>query len=84
MSASEQTHLERYHADALWFGEHYAELKSLYPDQWVGVRNKKVVGAHEDAELLMIELKSKGVSLDNMFFDFVSTKDEIWAFVSVT
>ncbi len=84
MQKTKQTDLECYHADALWFGERYEELRSLYPDQWVGVRNKKVVGAHEDAELLMIELKSKGVSLDNMFFDFVSTKDEIWAFVSLT
>ena len=83
MSTSKQTDLERYHANALWFGKHYAELKSLYPDQWVGVRNKKVVGAHKDAEQLMIELKSKGISLKTVFFDFVHAEEKVWVFTPI-
>lgn len=83
MRKPKQANLERYHANALWFGDHYEELKALYPDLWVGIRDKKVAGAHENPEQLMIELKSKGISLETMFFDFVSTKDEIWVFVSV-
>ena len=35
MQKTKQTNLERFHADALWFGDHYKELKSLYPDHWV-------------------------------------------------
>ncbi len=83
MSTSEQTHLEHYHADALWFGDHYEELKSLYPDQWIGVCNKKVVGAHEDPELLMIELKSRGVPIERTFFDFVPTEEKVWIFTPI-
>ena len=83
MQKSERADLERYHANALWFGDHYEELRAKYPDKWVGIRDEKVVGSHENPELLMIELKSNGVSLNTMFFDFVSTTDETWIFVSV-
>ncbi len=80
MNASQKADLERYHANALWFGEHYEELKALYPDQWVGIRDKKVAGAHENPELLMIELKSKGVSLATMYFHFLPTEEKVWVF----
>ena len=80
MSTSNQTNLERYHANALWFGDHYEELKALYPDQWVGIRDEKVAGAHENPEQLMIELKSKGVSLKTMYFHFLPTGEKVWAF----
>ena len=80
MSTSNQTNLERYHANALWFGDHYEELKALYPDQWVGIRDEKVAGAHEDREQLMIELKSKGVSLKTMYFHFLPTEEKVWVF----
>ena len=80
MSTSNQTNLERYHANALWFGDHYEELKALYPDQWVGIRDEKVAGAHEDPEQLMIELKSKGVSLKTMYFHFLPTEEKVWVF----
>ena len=80
MSTSNQTNLGRYHANALWFGDHYEELKALYPDQWVGIRDEKVAGAHEDPEQLMIELKSKGVSLKTMYFHFLPTEEKVWVF----
>ncbi len=80
MQKTKQTNLERYHANALWFGDHYEELKALYPDQWVGIRDKKVAGANENPELLMIELKSKGVSLKTMYFHFLPTEEKVWVF----
>lgn len=80
MRKPKQANLERYHANALWFGDHYEELKDLYPDQWVGIRDKKVMGAHENPELLMIELKSKGISLETMYFHFLPTEEKVWVF----
>lgn len=76
------TDLELYHADALWFGEHYKELRSLYPDQWVAVYRKKVVGADEDAELLISNLHSRNVPIENTYFKFMPSKDEVWAFTA--
>ena len=66
------TDLERFHADVLWFDEHYKELKSLYPDHWVCVYNKEMVGANEDPELLIAEMQSKDVPIAHAFFDFRS------------
>ncbi len=83
MQKSKKTDLERYHADALWFGDHYEELRSLYPDQWVCVYNKEVAGAHEDAELLIAEMQSKNVPVAHAFFDFVDTEDKIWVFTPI-
>lgn len=80
MRKPKQANLERYHANALWFGDHYEELKALYPDLWVGIRDKKVVGTHENPELLMIELKSKGISLETMYFHFLPTEEKVWVF----
>ena len=77
------TDLERYHADALWFGAHYKELRPLYPDQWVAVYNKEVVGANEDAELLMSDLDSGDVPIENTYFKFISTKNMDWVFTPI-
>ena len=77
------TDLERYHADVLWFDAHYEELRSLYPDQWVCVYNKEVAGAHEDAELLIEQMQSKGVPVGHAYFRFMPSKDEVWAYTAV-
>ena len=77
------TNLERFHADALWFGAHYKELRSMYPDQWVCVHNKEVAGAHEDAELLIEQMQSKGVPVGHAYFKFISTKKVNWVFTPI-
>ena len=85
MQKTKQTdpELELYHADALWFGEHYKELRSLYPDQWVAVYRKKVVGADEDAEFLISDLNSRNVPIENTYFKFISTKEVNWVFTPI-
>ena len=82
MQKTNQTNLERFHADALWFSDHYKELRSLYPDQWVCVYNKEVAGANEDPELLITEMQSKNVPVAHAYFKFhCHSKDEVnWAY----
>ena len=75
--------LERFHADVLWFDEHYKELKSLYPDQWVCVYNKEMAGANEDPELLIAEMQSKNVPVAHAFFDFVHAEEKVWVFTPI-
>ena len=76
------TVLERFHADALWFGDHYKELRSLYPDQWICVYNREVAGANEDPELLISEMQSKNVPVAHAYFRFMPSKDEVWAYTA--
>ena len=80
MNASQKADLERYHADVLWFDEHYKELKSLYPDHWVCVYGKEVAGANEDPELLISEMQSKSIPVAHAFFDFVHAEEKVWVF----
>ena len=77
------TDLERYHADALWFGAHYKELKAQYPDHWVCIYNEEVAGAHEDAESLISEMQSKNVPVGHAFFDFVHAEEKSWVFTPI-
>ena len=83
MQKTKKTNLERYHADALWFGDHYKELRSLYPDQWVCVYNKEVAGAHKDPELLIAEMQSKNVPVAHAYFKFISTRNVNWVFTPI-
>ena len=83
MNASQKADLERYHADALWFGDHYKELRSLYPDQWVCVYNKEVAGANEDPESLIDEMQLKNVPVAHAYFKYVSSKGEVWVFTAI-
>ena len=83
MQKTKQTNLERFHADALWFGDHYKELRSLYPDQWVCIYNKEVAGANEDPELLITEMQSKNVPVAHAYFKFISTRKVNWVFTPI-
>lgn len=50
--------------DAKWLAENYSVLVKRYPDQFVAVFNKKVVGSHQDISELMRQVDNRlpGVS----------------------
>ena len=60
MSNSENR-IERHYGDVEYYEAHYRELLNRYPDQWIAVRNRKVVGTSGDAFKLMANLKAEGV-----------------------
>ena len=55
--------MQHFKEDALFFNAHHREILRLYPDQWVAVYDKQVVGADEDFRLLMKDLKALGYPL---------------------
>ena len=77
-----QADLERFTADAKWFDSHYDELMAKYPDHWVGVYHKKVVGASTNGEDLIVKLSNDGMPVGRIYFNFLDSKQTIWAFVS--
>lgn len=83
MHQDAKAELDRFHKDGLWFSEHYDELIEQYPDQWVAIFNKKVVGASPDPDQLFADLKTKGVPINHAFFKFMSTEEVNWAFPSL-
>ena len=56
--------------DSKWLAENYSALVRRYPDQFVAVFNKKVVGSHQDISELMKMLDRRLPSVSG----FVSTE----------
>ena len=73
-----EARLQRFHEDVVWFKTHRKELAAQYPDQWVAVYRKEVVGVDEDPELLMMRLKANCGSIGSIYFGFAATKPMIW------
>ena len=63
--------LTRFHNDALWFSEHFGELKAQYPDQWVGVYDMEVVGASPDGMTILDEIQANGLPVGHVFFHYI-------------
>lgn len=67
-----QKELERFQADAIYLDKHRTELTERYPEQWVAVYNLQVVGAAEDLDQLIEDLKCKGIPPGDVYQEFLS------------
>ena len=73
-----KTELEHFHEDWLFFEAHYYEFLERYPEHWVAVLDKRVVGTDPDFEHLLRSLKSRGVPLSKITVEKVTSKQETW------
>ena len=72
-----QEDLERFTADAVYFDEHREELLEQYPEQWIAIYNKQVVGAAKDPKRLIKQLERRGIAPGHVFREYVSDKDDL-------
>ena len=77
-----QTELDRFHDDGQWFSDHYDALVKQYPDHWVAIYNRKVVGASRDSDALFATLKKKGVPINHAFFKYLTSEEELWTYAA--
>ena len=70
--------LKRFHEDGLFFYEHYDELLEKYPEHWIAVFYKEVVGTDTDYGRLLDDLKSRGFPLNRMSIDRVTARKVKW------
>ena len=54
--------LEQYIVDNIWANAQSAELRQVYPGQWIAVFNQEVVGADEDMIDLINSLRKQDYS----------------------
>ena len=54
---SSQVRIEEHGRDVEYYEAHYVELLAQYPDQWIAILDRKVVGASDDAFKLMAQSK---------------------------
>ena len=58
---SSQVRTEEHGRDVEYYEAHYPELLAQYPDQWIAILDRKVVGASDDAFKLMAQVEADGV-----------------------
>ena len=58
---SSQVRIEEHGRDVEYYEAHYPELLAQYPDQWIAILDRKVVGASDDAFKLVAHLEADGV-----------------------
>lgn len=69
--------LEHYKEDVLFYEKKEEELKKKYPDQWVAIFDKEVVGIDKNLDSLIKSLEAKDISARRTFIEFLSTKEKI-------
>ena len=58
---SSQARTEEHSRNVEYYEAHYSELLAQYPNQWIAILERKVVGASDDAFQLMAQLEADGV-----------------------
>ena len=58
---SSQVRAQEHGRDVEFYEAHYPELLAQYPDQWIAILDRKVVGASDDAFKLVAQLEADGV-----------------------
>ena len=72
-----QRELERYREDAQYFEEHQEQLLVRYPEKWVAIHNRQVVGAAKDLRRLIAQLQRKGIPPADTYRQYLSTKEDL-------
>ena len=70
--------LRRFTEDHLFFGEMYNEFLERYPEKWVAVYHKEVVGVDADFGRLLKSLKASGYPLRCLAINHVTAEDVNW------
>ena len=71
-----QRELERFTQDMLYFDAHREELLRQYPERWVAIYNKQVVGAAKDITRLVRQLEREGIPPGHVFREYL-TEEEV-------
>ncbi len=70
--------IQQFHSDSEYFSTHYTELVEQYPEQWVAIYHKNVVGSSDDHYALLDTLQEKAVPLEDVVIEHVTRDEELW------
>ena len=73
-----KTESQIYDEDWDFLETHYDELLEKYPEQWVAVVDKSVVGADSDLDRLLTRLKPLGLPKNRIVTEKLTSKEEVW------
>lgn len=66
---------ERFRADALYFDAHREELLNRYPEHWVAVYCKRIVGVAREHRDLLAALTVSGVPAGRAYIQYAADDD---------
>ena len=70
--------LKRFGEDHKYFSERYRELLERYPEHWIAVYNKEVVGADTDFRRLGEDLMARGYPLEKLAVNKATAEKVNW------
>ena len=72
--------LKRFGEDHKYFSDRYREMLERYPEHWIAVYNKEVVGADTDFKRLLEDLKARGYPLAKLAVNKATAEKVVWRF----
>ena len=68
---------EEHLKDVKFHKENYQKLLAQYPEQWIGILGRRVVGTAASEDELIGQLKAKGFRWDSVFRSHMTESEEI-------
>ena len=65
----------KFEEDGEWIDANFDKIQERYGNRFIAVKNRTIIIDAEKLESIIDELKSKGVSLDDVLIQFVHGKD---------
>lgn len=77
ITESDLKEMKQFREDRFFLETHKDELREKYPNQWVAIFNKKLIGRSGDLNSLINVLKKKGIPTGKVVIEFLSTTEDI-------
>jgi hypothetical protein len=77
MMQQQRAELERFHHDTAYLQGHWDELLHQYPEQWIAIFNRAVVGAAPEFDQLLTELQKKGIPMGKARIERMTRGDDL-------
>jgi len=66
--------LEKFESNGAWLNEHYNEIYEKYRNEFVAVKDRKIIAHNPDFEVLLEELKTMKMDLREVLVEYISEK----------
>ena len=70
----EQVLLEKFESNGMWLNEHYDEIYRKYRNEFVAVKDRRIIAHNSDFEALLKELKAMKIDLREVLVEYISEK----------
>jgi len=70
----EQVLLEKFESNSIWLNEHYDEIYRRYRNEFVAVKDRRIIAHNSDFEALLKELKAMKIDLREVLVEYISEK----------